>query len=383
MRQLFVFVGLALLALYGLLNYYIGLRGWQALGRFVPGLSPRIYWLIFWTIAFAYLFGRAGEKFLPAPIASAVLVGGSYWFVAMIYFFLIAAVVDLARFGLRLAGASLPSVPAYTVGVLALLLVVVLLAYGTVNARRPVVREYEITVPKEVPGREELEIVAVSDLHIDRVMSRPRLQKMVEMVQAQKPDLILLAGDIIDEDPAPFAEKRMDDVMRQLRAPLGVYAVPGNHEYYGGRLDETIAHLEAAGIKVLRDEWVLSQEVYVAGRDERGHGPQQLPPRKKVAELLQGVDRKRPVILLTHQPVEVEEAARAGVDLMVSGHTHAGQFWPIGLITSRIFREDWGLFKEGNFHLVVSSGYGTWGPPVRIGNRPEIVVIKVKFRRGN
>ena len=153
-----------------------------------------------------------------------------------------------------------------------------------------------------------------------------------------------------------------------------------NHEYIGGNAEEAIKYLGEAGVKVLRDS---SQEIagsfYLIGRDDRSSERVNRVTRQSIKTLLQGVDRSLPLLLMDHQPLQLEEPVEHGVDLQLSGHTHAGQLFPIRFMTRRIFEDDWWLLRKGNFQLIVSSGYGTWGPPVRLGNTPEVVDIMIKF----
>jgi predicted MPP superfamily phosphohydrolase len=173
----------------------------------------------------------------------------------------------------------------------------------------------------------------------------------------------------------------MNETFRELKPTYGTYAVPGNHD----NNPAAIRYIKGAGIKVLQDSYTkVADSFYVVGRDnEFEHGPR-VPNGKQgrlgLAAILQGVDRSLPIIVLDHQPSQLAEAQKNGVDLQFSGHTHRGQLFPGHLITSRIFEIDWGMLQKGNFHAIVSSGYGTWGPPIRIGSKPEIVDVVVKFR---
>ena len=175
-------------------------------------------------------------------------------------------------------------------------------------------------------------------------------------------------------------KQQVSDTFRKLSAPYGVFAVLGNHEYIGGNAEEAIKYLGEAGVKVLRDS---SQEIagsfYLIGRDDRSSERVNKVKRQDLKTLMKGIDRSFPTILMDHQPSQLEEPVEQGVDLQLSGHTHAGQLFPIRYITRRIFEDDWGLLRKGNFQLIVSSGYGTWGPPIRLGNTPEVVDIVIKF----
>jgi hypothetical protein len=158
-----------------------------------------------------------------------------------------------------------------------------------------------------------------------------------------------------------------------------VYAVTGNHEYIGG-VEPACAYLTEHGITMLRDAaTVVAKSVVLAGREDisynRGNGRK----RKPLSELLNGCDRSLPIIVMDHQPFRLHEAEGQGVDLQLSGHTHHGQLFPFNFITERVFELSWGYKKKGNTHVYVSCGVGTWGPPVRIGNTPEIVDLTLTF----
>lgn len=154
-----------------------------------------------------------------------------------------------------------------------------------------------------------------------------------------------------------------------------VFTVLGNHEYYTGNLNESLKIFKEANITILRDEVVEIAGIYLVGREDASR------KRKNLASLLEGVHKEKPIILLDHQPVALEEAKIAGVDLQLSGHTHRGQFFPNQLITKRLYEVDYGYLAKEQLQVIVSSGYGTWGPPVRIGTQSEIVDIQVKFKK--
>jgi predicted MPP superfamily phosphohydrolase len=207
-----------------------------------------------------------------------------------------------------------------------------------------------------------------------------RTGKLVDSINALNPDIILLAGDIVDEDLAPVIRQNLGEALTRLKAPLGVYGITGNHEYIGGA-EAAVKYLEAHGITMLRDSVVkVADAFYVAGREDRDKNRFSGKPRKEVKELLLGADLSRPVILLDHQPFALEKAMEAGVDLQLSGHTHHGQLWPLNFITRAVYEVSMGYKKKGNTHFYVSPGFGGWGPPVRTGHRPEVVSILLRFR---
>ncbi len=227
---------------------------------------------------------------------------------------------------------------------------------------------------------ERMTIVLASDLHLGTFVSRSRLEKTVAKINALDPDVIFLPGDIVDETVTAKDEVEFSAIMRRLRAPLGVFAVPGNHEFYSG-LERNLACLRACGIKVLEDEAinVAGAFVLVGRRDPSSLRAKEsrLPIRDILAKY--SLDDRMPVILLDHQPAHLEEASQAGVDLQLSGHTHAGQLFPLDIINRIAWEQSWGYLRKGKTQYYVTSGVGTWGPPVRTGSRPEFVRIHLTF----
>ncbi len=369
---------------YGLLNYYIFIRGWQA----IPQISSlrTAYVALFLLLALAFIGGRFLERAWLSPLSETLVWLGSFWLAAMLYFILGILLLDL----IRLIDHFVPILPDFvtadyqrtkelTAAVLTLL-VVVLLAVGHFNALVPVTRSLSLTIPKKVDGKQELSIATVSDIHLGTVIGRRRFDRIVERINALDPDIILLPGDIVDEDLAPVIRENLGERLRALRSRYGTFAVTGNHEYIGG-VEEAVAYLREHGVTVLRDEvHVLPDGITVVGREDRSLMQMAHGKRKSLQELLTGIDMSRPVILMDHQPLHLEEAEQSGVDLQLSGHTHHGQLWPLNYITSAVYEVSMGYKKKGNTHFYVSGGVGSWGPPVRIGNRPEILHIVLSFR---
>lgn len=381
----FILVGSVIFIIYGGLNYYIGLRGWQALFSFVPFLVPKVYWPVFWLLSLSYLFSRFSQKFLPKILYEGMTLVGAYWLAFMWYFLLVITVLDLLRLidhFLRLVPVEIKRSLNPVLGFIVFILVVGIVSYGAWNARHPRVNHYDLSIPKQAGSIKQLHVVMVSDIHLGTIVHNDHLTKMVNTVNQLKPDLVLFAGDVFDENIESSNKQQVSDNFRKLSAPYGVFAVLGNHEYIGGNAEEAIKYLGDAGVKVLRDS---SQEIagsfYLMGRDDRSSERVNRVKRKSLTTLMEGVDRSLPIILMDHQPSQLEEPAEQGVDLQLSGHTHAGQMFPIQFITHRIFEDDWGYLRKGNFQLIVSSGYGTWGPPIRVGNTPEIVDITIKFKQ--
>jgi predicted MPP superfamily phosphohydrolase len=184
---------------------------------------------------------------------------------------------------------------------------------------------------------------------------------------------------VVDEDLAPVIRNNLGDSLKKLSAPMGVFAITGNHEYIGGA-ESACRYLADHGIKMIRDSAVLvAESFYLIGREDRDRPRFIGKPRVPVDRLMENIDAGKPVIMLDHQPFELDRKEELGIDLTLSGHTHHGQMFPLNYLTKAIYEVSWGYKKKGNTHAYVSSGYGGWGPPVRTGNRPEIVLISLHF----
>jgi predicted MPP superfamily phosphohydrolase len=193
-------------------------------------------------------------------------------------------------------------------------------------------------------------------------------------------DIVLLAGDVVDEDIKPVIKYNLGEILKLIKSKLGVFAITGNHEYIGG-VEPAVKYLAEHNLIELRDTSILiDNSFFLIGREDRsgrGFGGR---PRRSLLELMKGIDKSLPVILMDHQPVKLNEAFEYGIDLQVSGHTHHGQLFPFNFITKKIYELSYGYMKRGNTHYYVSCGVGTWGPPVRTSSRPEIVEIKLMFK---
>jgi len=384
MNPLFILIAIVIFLLYGGLNFYIGFRGWQDLFSFFTFVNPRLYWSVFWLLSLSYIVSRFSQKYLPTMLYEGLNLVGAYWLAFMFYFLLVITTLDL----LRLFDHFLKVIPLEikrslnpTLGFAVVILVVSIISYGAWNARHPQVNHYDVTIAKQAGPLKELHVVMVSDIHLGTIVHNGNLTTMVTMVNELKPDLVLFAGDVFDENIESSNKQQVSDTFRKLSAPYGVFAVLGNHEYIGGNAEEAINYMGEAGVKVLRDSSLkIAESFYLLGRDDQSASRFNGVPRQDLKTIMQAVDRSLPVILMDHQPSHLEEPAEQGVDLQLSGHTHAGQLFPIGYITSRIFENDWGLLRKGDFQLIVSSGFGTWGPPIRLGTTPEIVDIMIKFK---
>ncbi len=374
------------LSLYALINYYIFVRGLQAIPD-GSSLRPWYIW-IFWILVSTYVVGRILENIYISHASDVLVWTGSFWLGAMLYFFLLVVFFDL----LRLINHYVPFFPEFVrsnyqqvkflcfIG--SVVLTGILILGGHINTLYPKTTKLEVTLPKNAGDMKSLKAVMMSDIHLGTLIGNGHLEKIVKKVNAIQPDIILLAGDVLDEDLEPVIRQNIGETLRQLKAPLGVYGVMGNHEHIGGA-SEAYDYLTGHGIKIIRDSVVkINESFFLVGREDRDKSRFSGKERRSLEELMDGIDLYYPVIMMDHQPFYLEKASGLGVDLMLSGHTHHGQLWPLNFITRAIYTISYGYGQIGSMHAYVSNGVGTWGPPVRVGNRPEIVELFIRFGNG-
>lgn len=366
------------LLIYTSVNYYLFVRGLQAFS--LSQNMKRWYIIGFWIIASSFIAGSVLERTASSAVSEWVYRVGSFWLAFMLYLTLAAFLIDIIRIFNYFIHFLPPFSPImkFRLGLAVLFLVSVIVIAGHINALWIHVKEIPLVVNKQVSGSKEVKVLVASDLHLGALIGERREKRLLEIIQEQKPDLVLLCGDLVDGEIAPVLRKNLGRHIQEIQTPLGVYAISGNHEYIGG-IDKTLPYLKSINIRVLLDEVItLPNGIQLVGRNDHAAGRGTNAP-KPLTDLLSGVDPSKPVIVMNHQPFNLQEAANDLVDLHLSGHTHNGQLWPFNYITKAIFEVSWGYLKKGNTHFYVSSGYGTWGPSVRTGNRPEVVVFKLKF----
>ncbi|MBP3950965.1 metallophosphoesterase [Bacillus sp. YZJH907-2] len=346
---------------------YLGWNGWVWLKVAFGFEHFWLYLILFSVLCYSYVIGRS------VKMLSVLRIIGAYWFGVIQYGLLLLPVANLVVLLVGFTDIEGQAIIFWT-GVVVLLSLAILLLIGTYNAYSPVIRTYEIHIPK--PNSDiHLRLGVASDMHFGGLSGISHAKKMVQFINSFKPDLILLPGDVIDDQLEPFISKNIGNIMSELQASLGVYGVLGNHEYYGGDIPEYIEEMKKQNISILTDDIIIINDtIQLIGRKDKTDRN-----RKTIQELTNDIDPNLPLFMMDHQPAEIMEAREMGVDFIVSGHTHRGQMAPNHLITKKIFELDWGYLKKGQLHAFVSSGYGFWGPPLRIGSRSEILQIDITF----
>ncbi len=270
----------------------------------------------------------------------------------------------------------------YTIRATALALGLVLAALAFIQASRPpMITELEIKLESLPAEHDGLEVVVISDTHLGAFIDADWLKARVDQINALQPDLVFLLGDVFEGDYPLDDPDAMQEALRDLDPPLGVWAVTGNHELHGG-YDASIRFLEDAGIVVLRNEWrEVLPGMAVGGVDDGGHGESTGEAAARIRRVLDSVPVNAATILLTHRPRKVEEAASAGAELMLSGHTHGGQVWPFSYLARLANPLFVGRYEIGNMTAFVTRGAGTWGPRMRLWSPGEIVKIVLRSDR--
>ena len=223
---------------------------------------------------------------------------------------------------------------------------------------------------------EPLKIALIADLHLGDLVGNRSLQRLNQILQAENPDIVLLAGDIIDDLPDVYRQKNMEKEFAQIAAKYPVYAVLGNHDNYRGVQAEIENDMANAGVILLRDESVLFEDkIWLTGRRDKQE-KQRLKPHKLINETMR--QSNKPLIVIDHHPDQAPNNAAAGFDIQLSGHTHAGQSFPANFVIHLFQPFVYGKYDIDNMQLFVTSGYGLWGVPLRIGTRAEVMIIELK-----
>ncbi|TSA31301.1 MAG: metallophosphoesterase [Porphyromonadaceae bacterium] len=366
------------LALYGGINFYLFKRSWQAL----PANAPLqiVFTILFVVSSLSFFVAMGLGNRLPLGLIVVLENIGAFWIIGLLYFILAALFVDV----LRVSNHFLKFYPDWVyanyqqVKFISLLSVIGLFAVfsiiGNYRFSHPAVRQLNLEIPKGDGQSGSLTIAVASDLHLGNIIRKNRLKKYVELINRQKADIIIFAGDLLDHSIRPVETQKMDEELQKLKAPYGVYAIFGNHEYYGN-VSKAIDFYAQSGITLLRDMAVTIDNRFVLiGRDDLSQHR-----RKALDAILTGIDRNLPLILLDHNPARMGDALKNNIDLQLSGHTHNGQIFPLNLLVRKIYQLAYGYQKTGNTHYYVSSGLGLWGAPIRIGTQSEIVTIDLQL----
>ncbi len=367
------------IALYVSINAYIFLHGYRMIGDF--DISRVAYTIVFLLFASAYIIGEIIQRTHSSVFSDALITFGSLWFVCIVHFFFVSLGFDILKFTNYIfsftTAQTLRNI-AYHATYITVIGTVVMIMIGYFNARTPIIREHTIFIDKKNPITDTLRLAIASDIHLWPINGGYHAERVVARINALKPDLILLPWDILDGEIDPVIRRDLGERLKKLSAQYGVYGILGNHEYIGW-VDRAADYLMEHNISLLRDNVVEVAGVNLIGRDDIS-GMRFGIIRKNLVELLQWTNPTVPRILMDHQPKNLFEAEDNSIDVQFSGHTHNGQLWPLNYIVAQVFELARGYKQKGKTHIFVSSGVGTWWPPVRTNARPEILLVTLKFQ---
>ena len=303
---------------------------------------------------------------------------GYYSLPYLLYLFLTVLLVDIVlviNHLLKIIPISTIKSPAFRKSVFIIILTVpfLIVSAGALWYRNIQISSYQIDIPKKSSDLIHLKIAVTADLHLKGIENKEIVDAFVSKVNSLKPDLVLLVGDITEGDRIDSEMGVLEQRLRNINSKYGVYAALGNHELHGGI--SNLDFFNSSAIKILQDSFIqIDKSFYLVGRNDTRSNT-----RKKVEDLLNGMQNNLPIIMLDHRPSDFGNVGSTNVDVQVSGHTHNGQLFPLNYITSYIYDLSWGHKKVNKTHFFVTSGLQGWGPAVKTSGTSEIMVIDINF----
>ena len=389
--------------IYILLNIYVLRWGYLWIGNCHHLFQSRIFRIIltviYTLIALTPLTGFLIRK--PAFLHRILKITSNYFLGIFMYILMVLFSIDIVRLILKYAvhASWIQSRIVFAaVGACCICIVIIISFSGIYHAKHIKVTPYKITVDKSAPDMDSLKIVLLADTHFGYNSGAVHAQEIVDKINEQQPDLVCIAGDIFDNEYDAVREpEKISEILRTIRSKYGVYACWGNHDLNEPILAGfTFKHkkedskqlkdprmkrfLQNSNIQLLEDEAVLiDNSFYVVGRKDASRIEKIEEKRKTPAQLTQKLDKDKTIIVIDHQPKELQDIADAGVDLDLCGHTHDGQTFPGNFTVKFLWENPCGYLQKGSMHNIVTSGSGVWGPAMRVGTDSEICTINLIF----
>ena len=389
--------------IYILLNIYVLRWGYLWIGNCHHLFQSRIFRIIltviYTLIALTPLTGFLIRK--PAFLHRILKITSNYFLGIFMYILMVLFSIDVVRLILKYAvhASWIQSRIVFAaVGACCICIVIIISFSGIYHAKHIKVTPYKITVDKSAPDMDSLKIVLLADTHFGYNSGAVHAQEIVDKINEQNPDLVCIAGDIFDNEYDAVREpEKISEILRTIRSKYGVYACWGNHDLNEPILAGfTFKHkkedskqlkdprmkrfLQNSNIQLLEDEAVLiDNSFYVVGRKDASLIEKIEEKRKTPAQLTQKLDKNKTIIVIDHQPKELQDIADTGVDLDLCGHTHDGQTFPGNFTVKFLWENPCGYLQKGSMHNIVTSGSGVWGPAMRVGTDSEICTINLTF----
>lgn len=398
-------IAIYLSPIYLLLNLYILRWAYLWMGTCHSILRTLGFRLIF-AVIYVLLSTSLLTGFLiknPKSLHRMLKITGNYFLGIFLYTLVIILLADFGRILLKYVfhASWIHSRTAFTVaGAICALLILLLSACGIFHAKYIKTTSYDVIINKTIPERTSMKVVLLADTHFGYNAGVLHARELVRKINKQKPDLVCIAGDIFDNEyDAIRNPEKLEKTLRGIKSTYGVYACWGNHDLNeeilagftfkhkdGDLSDIKDPHmkkfLEDSNIHILEDESVLiNDQFYVIGRKDASLTEKIHETRKAPAQLTEKLDRDKPIIMIDHQPKELQELADAGVDLDLCGHTHDGQTFPGNFTIKLMWENPCGLLSKDNMTNITTSGAGVWGPAMRIGTDSEICSINIQLKK--
>lgn len=369
-----VFFGAALMNVYLFYSYYKIQSGKYRRQKIAACIvlhavlsTPCVYYF------YLFFHGRTGSALANALSYEAALFLG-----LLLYLILLFGVTDLLRLSSRWIRypqkVRVWARRGLCGGLSLLILSGIIVLPGFQKATEVEIKQYEVSLPRRDSNLSQLRAVLLTDAHLGASVKAGELEEIVEHVNGINPDIVFLGGDFFDEGTPERLKLDAKESLSKLRAAYGTYYIEGNHEYDAGDLEDQMAYFRQAGLNVLTDQTVkVADQFYVVGRKDKEE------KREPLNQVMSAVQENLPVIVLDHRPDRKESVESGRVDLQLSGHTHDGQLFPFHILDFVTRQTSYEYHRFGTFQMIVSSGVGTYGVPLRIGSRCEIVDIHIRF----
>ena len=377
MSKLSILLGVTLGALlYSGASYYVGQKLFRWLEQVFPSINGLLFTVVYSVIAVTFILA-----FLPFSGSFKHITNwlGSHWMGIFIYLLLFFAILDVIFLILKWMNVDITPTFNFYGGLAVILITIGFVSYGLYHATQIKQVAYDIEL-KETTATSGMKIVLISDLHLGAVHSEKRLEDMVDQINALEPDLICVVGDIFNDYYGAIQNPdQAIATLQKMKATYGVYGSLGNHDG-GNTFGQMVDFLERSNIQLLNDDYtVIGNRLILVGRlDPSPIGGYGKIARSSVNALFKEMNPTLPVVVMDHTPSNLGQYGEE-VDLILAGHTHKGQVFPGNLITNLVFEVDYGYYQKDadSPHVVVSSGVGTWGMPMRVGTNNEIVSIQL------
>ena len=357
---------ITILTIYSLLNYIV----YKIYLHFYDLFKFKKY--IVFTIIFLSLQYPLSRFLNSYKISTLFEFVGVLWFIFIIHIFFVSPFIYFSKKFIPIIQQNKRKFMSFiTIGI------IVFLLYGNSNFNDTKVQNVYITINKKT-NIDSLNIVFISDIHLGNLVTPEKLNEKIKIINHLNPDIVAIGGDLFDYGINSVDTIKLKQVLKKIKSKYGIYFVNGNHDLFSSN-DKILNVVKNSNITVLIDTFInVQNSFYIVGRQDRSimRSDKQRKPLKQIIKTL---DKTKPIIVLDHQPVDIDETIKNNIDLQLSGHTHHGQFFPITEVVKAIYKVSWGYLKQNNTNIYVSSGLFVWGPPIRTGSNSEIVFLKIKF----